>query len=325
MSTVRDNRYDDGTKKRKAGSRHRKVTQKERDQQLSRNKRNAERRELVENFKRYHDPHNIFVLLIEEETDNNEKVLLERTELADGVYTCDLPVLRMEDAALLESLDIERMLRNRFGITSENYELLPDERMLVVRNIKLDQSGFESHVIRTYNPATWFSGNMTSQIGKTLYYGGTFTDPYLASVNDLGKIIISSDMLCKVLDYRKHENKIDYYAGVYGGTNYRVRDTTDFLYAFYDRPILEKLSREESELMYLLHGSRRGPIIQDIHSFMRTLRASKDKMEELSKLSSESDDLFDFMNRAHEPMKEVVKTYGGYFSNVRKSYDQINE
>ncbi len=110
----------------------------------------------------------------------------------------------------------------------------------------------------------------------TIYYNGTLTDNYFASKEPLGNIVVSTNLLLGVLDYRLVAGKLEKYKWL--GDSSRKQVTLDFIDTLTDSNIMSRLEQEEKELALLIYGedSNRKDFAQDIGKFLG-LRA---KLEE---------------------------------------------
>ena len=294
----RNNRLPDGTKIRKSSDRHKKPTQLEKDRQISRDKRNEIRMQIFPQYEIHNESDNIHILFIEDETPDNEKVLLETTELDNGMYCANLPVIH-RSVNKFYNTGIRTILKEMYGITTGDIDIkwytlnvkgtditehwsagpvivkgMSQEDIATLKS----KLGLKSFVIRSYNPATWFNGPLFTQVSDCLYYNKALTDTYLASTEDLGNIVISTDLLRDILEYRVYAGKIDDYdiSYILSGSKNRGGIGLDFIAAFEDQEIISRLKRERGELEHLLYGNSKGPIAQDINKFLY-LRAQIEK------------------------------------------------
>ena len=401
----RNNRLPDGTKKRKSSDRHKKPTQLEKDRKISRDERNEVRRLLYPSYLRHSDPNSFHVIFIEAETANAERILCETTELENGTYVVELPVLSAEEVLpfipdykteiqrhstiyegndplvnvrvdgakriagieiLLESLnkneireleiklknvinstmkkidqdfmfydtskyktdealipfekinEFHTLIKERFGIDADDINVvMPNgiirDRIIVVRGARTNETSLKSFVFRTYNPATWFNGPMYIQMGGSLYYNGALTDTYLASIEDLGNIVISTNMLCNILDYRVYAGKINEYDAYIGSSKNRWGSLL-FDCALTDPIIMTRLAFEEAELRKLLYGGfyRKGPIVQDINKFLHLNSMFKDQQKRASKIMAQEE----ITGADQEEISGIVKERGIAYSKI---------
>ena len=294
----RNNRLPDGTKKRTSINRHKKPTQLEKDRQMSRDNRSEIRMQILPQYEIHNESNNIHILFIEDETPDNEKVLLETTALNNGMYCANLPVIH-RSVNNFYNTGIRTILKEMYGITTGDIDIkwhILDvkgtditeywtEGPIIVKGMSKEdvatlksKVGLKSFVIRSYNPATWFNGPLFTQVSDCLYYNKELTDTYLASTEDLGNIVISTDLLRDILEYRDYAGKIGNYDVSYilHGSKNRGGIGLDFVAAFEDQEIISRLKRERGELEHLLYGNSKGKIAQDINKFLY-LRAQIEK------------------------------------------------
>ena len=297
----RNNRLPDGTKIRTSSDRHKKPTQLEKDRQASRDNRSKIRVQILPQYEIHNEANNIHILFIEDETPDNEKVLLETTQLDNGMYCANLPVIHRSVNKFYDT-GIRMILREMYGITTGDIDLIWhtyevegtdeierwSEGPIIVKGMSKEdiatlksKAGLKSFVIRSYNPATWFRGPRFTQVSNCFYYNKGLTDTYLASTEDLGNIVISTDLLHDVLEYRVYSKKIDGYDSSYilYGSKAQSGIGLNFMDAFDDPEVISRLEREREELEYLLYGSSKGPIVQDINKFLY-LRTQIEKLRE---------------------------------------------
>ena len=282
----------DGTKNRKRFDRHKKVSQLKKDMQLSRDKRGEKRKSLVQIQNIINNDNVYHILLIINETENNESVLLKKFEYDNGMYSLEMPIIS-KDVIDCNHDNVLETINKQLDVTAESVEIIDNNNLIIAKGIHDYNKDLTNVVIRTFNPSTWCNGDIYTTLNNVPYYDQSRTDIYLASTHDLGKIIISGHLLYGILDYRIHENKIEDYQkyNYYGGTNLRLNGTSEYVWTYTNPDIMKKLSNEETEVMSLLYENGSGKVHQDITKFLRFKsrfdRCHNEMVKEAAQYSSE--------------------------------------
>ena len=311
---------DDGSKNRIRQNRHKKVSQLERDQALSRKKRRENRNRIVfiniENEKKSFEGYSI--LIISDETEHNENILLQKRTIDNGMYMLELPLISDNDDLVFDKSNVNEYLKKTYGVTADSVEFDTDHKLVIVKDIKSKDTNLKSIVIRTYNPATWFGGISFTTVKNSPYFKGEQTDIYLASTEDLGDIIISGKLLSTVLDYRIKEGKIFDYVNYnqYGGSNFRSTGSIlDFYWVYNDEKTMDVLNQEEAEITDLLFGCEP---IQDINKFVRYKKVFDIYNDRVNSERQNYSNFFDFMNGIDDIQRDFNQKSSNYFSRIRR-------
>ena len=327
-------RNEDGTKNRRRN--HKTNTRKEQlkkaqekrmkqlkiDRQISRNKRSEKRRTVFSVQKGQNCSNDIKIIFVIDETDNNEKVLLQRVNLDNGMYCLELPTITQDQVLENQGLGVRTIIKKEFGVDAETFIPLPDKRIIVVKNIKANESDLVSMVVRTYNESTWFNADVLTTVDAVPFYCGEDTDIYLASPNNLGNVVVSGNLLYKILDYRVSSGKIQSYKKFtsYGGTGLRMHGPTHYVWTLTNNEVMSKLEKEESEVQHLLFGDRVGKVHQDITKFIRFKpifdKYSAKLVEEQEKFGCNSES--EWLVWPSKTFNEYEKTARRYFDHKRK-------
>ncbi len=268
--------------KNRGGERRRGVSELDNARQISRDKKSMIHRQIYPVYERERDQYKVDILFIENETENNEKVLLETFQLGNGMYSVELPSL-ISDVLDLPVDEMKTVISENFDIEFDNicFTIQADEKrrgLIAIKGIKINNSDLTSLVVRTYNPATWFTGRTLTQMRGVKYYNGDLTDNYFASKDNLGNIVVSTNMLSGILDYRLASAKIESYKCANIAGKNRNQIVEDFIATLTNPDIMSRFEQEERELALLLYGegSKRRDFAQNINKFL-SLRA---KLEE---------------------------------------------
>ena len=267
-------------KNKKTSEGHRGTSRLDKSRQISRDNKNVIRRQIYQVYERENNQYQVDILFIENETANNERVLLETVSLENGMYSVELPSLTSEILYLPKD-EMKAVISESFDIEFDDicFTIQADKNrrgLIAIRGIKKNKSDLTSFVVRTYNPATWFNGRKLTQMRNVAYYNGTLTDNYFASKEPLGNIVVSTNLLLGILDYRLVSGKLDKYKWFNGSSKNLA--TADFIDILMDSNIVSRLEQEEKELALLMYGegSNKKTFAQDIGKFLG-LRA---KLEE---------------------------------------------
>ena len=318
-----NHRLPDGTKNR-TGNRHKKLSHLEKNRQLSRDNRSIIRKLILPFYDKHRDSKAFHVLFVEKETKNNERILLETTELDNGMYYADLPIIDADD--LKENvIDLKAMIIDKYGISADEIYLDINDKLVIIKGIRENKSSLRSFVLRTYNEVTWFTGSILLQTGECAYYNGDLTDSYFASLEDLGNIVISSDFLCTILNYRLYSGKIKQYFADVGSIHYRDGGSTNFHLVLGNDEVMQKLREEKGELVYLLSGEvpiigsePSQKIVQDIERFIRFRPNFEDYRKRLEQAKKDSETLSDYYSQANKILKEEQFVFSKFYGQKRR-------
>lgn len=330
----RHHKLEDGSKNRKRRNRHAKVTQLSKDRQLSRDTRRENIRILNET-QSYYAPDNFRIYFVVSETANNEKFLVEKVELSNGMYYIEFPVV---DKYIVENNDVKSLIvseeqsvpndilekrvanyiEERFNIEASTISINFEAKTIIVRNITRNDSNLMDCVVRTYNSSTWFDKNVMTFANGIGYYSRSNTDTYLASKKDLGDIIVSQWFLLSVLNYRYLRNK---YAKFFSDPLSCGYDgTTSFFNTYFNDREMARLRLEKEEIMTLLYGEgKEGPIVQDIDRFLNFESIFWEKREKWLNTKSQYDSEMQFIfSTDNEEWKDYTSTMSQYYCKKRQ-------
>ena len=134
-----NHRVSNGSKNR-GGERKRGVSELDNARQISRDRKSMIHRQLYPVYERERDQYKVDILFIEKETENNEKVLLETSQLGNGMYSVELPSL-ISDVLNLTVDEMKTVISENFDIEFDDicFTIQESEKrrgLIVVKGIK---------------------------------------------------------------------------------------------------------------------------------------------------------------------------------------------
>ena len=176
-------------------------------------------------FRQYKNKHLLFVL---KDTENMEKVLLQKNDLGNGVILLALPTINydMIDKYLndnpsekskettltnLNNEAIKGIVDFYYSVNSDEITELPKSNMIVFRNCRVTDihDDLVQLNVRPYDFTTWYKNEVTSIDGHKIYRGNQLKTFFNISGN-LGKTYIFQDSVTELLIYKSLMNKIKF-------------------------------------------------------------------------------------------------------------------
>ena len=197
-------------------------------QAISREKRNYIRKKIrpyFDAFRSFKDRHLLFVL---KDTDNMERVLLQKYDLGRGNTLLALPVINEDmineyldntpksnteskEVADEENAALKGLVNYYYSVIPGEVRDLPQGNMTVFRNCMV--TGAKDNLvavnIRPYDLNTWYNEEATS-IGGFKVYQGNKLRTFMKYNEDLGKTYVYHDTLMELLLYKSMMGKINY-------------------------------------------------------------------------------------------------------------------
>jgi hypothetical protein len=224
-----------------------------RDRQISRDRRNSIKRE-VANFVDNDNALDAFnVLFVLKDTDNMEEVFLTIQNIRRGFFL-SLPNISADSFSVSDKASIKNVIYNKFGIRSDNIQLINNTRLIVVKdfvmNKKLDK--FARVIVRPYSYYTWYRDNRVTSINGFRIYSGKELKNYFR-IPHPENLFIFQDTLTKLALYKVHERKVNplefyetYINYRYCKPNYHSR-YYDAGFAIMDNQYIKLLEKENEE------------------------------------------------------------------------------
>ena len=232
----RENKMSDKNRERKCNKenykkkqkRKRILKQKRHAQAISRETRKYVRKKIepyYNNFRQFKDKHLLFVL---KDTDNMERILLQKNDIGKGLTLLTLPVIN-EDMINQYVSNVPREESTQVSLTNASNEALnglinyyysvsSDEitdntqaNMMIFRNCRLlgSQDNLVPLNVRPYDLNTWYNSETTTINGVKVYKGNKLKTFFKIDEN-LGKTYIFHDTIMEILLYKAMMGKIRY-------------------------------------------------------------------------------------------------------------------
>lgn len=249
------------------------------DRQISRDKRNALRKEIKENVSLHRNSEVFHIMFISKETENMEKMLLNVSSLSNG-YLINLPIITMQMIDECEDKTPKGLILHYFGIASDSIQLIDGTNLLIVKDFTVVSKSKDlvEFMVRPYNEYTWYDSNCaTTLYGERIFKGKKLKDFFVTTRNDLDNFFVFQDTITEIIIYRIRENKINgneflnsylgvFYksAGVETGNRKKRIDSAGWstfyrLIAKDDQRLNEILANEENEIRRLLSDDDSSP------------------------------------------------------------------
>lgn len=174
-------------------------------------------------FRNFNEKHILFVL---KDTDNMERILLQRKNIDDRNVLLILPTINeqmiieyMSSAQVAEESEtsitrfdnewFKGLVRHFYSVCSNNFIDMPEMNMIIFTDCKLIERKDDLIPInvRPYNLNTWYNGELTSLDGFRIYSGKKLKTFFYINDN-LGKTYVFHDTLVQILLYRSLKGKI---------------------------------------------------------------------------------------------------------------------
>lgn len=204
------------------------IKQRRQAQAISRENRKYVRKKIepyYDAFRQFKDKHLLFVL---KDTDNMERILLQKNDIGKGLTLLTLPVIN-EDMITQYLNDVPSEEATNFSLSNDNNQALnglinyyysvssdeikdnPQANMIFFRNCKLlgTQDSLVPLNVRPYNLNTWYNSETTTINGVKVYKGNKLKTFFKIDEN-LGKTYIFHDTIMEILLYKAMMGKIKY-------------------------------------------------------------------------------------------------------------------
>lgn len=211
---------------KKKQKKKRAIKQKRQTQAISRQNRKYVRKKIepyYNNFREYKDKHLLFVI---KDTNNMEKILLQKNDIGNGLtlltlpvinedminrYLTDVPLEKVKSSSL--SVDnnetLNELINYYYSVKSDYITDNPQANMTIFRNCKLlgSKDNLVALNVRPYNLNTWYNGEITSINGVKVYKGKKLKTFFQIDEN-LGKTYVFHDTIMELLLYKAMMGKI---------------------------------------------------------------------------------------------------------------------
>ena len=225
----RERKYDKENYKKKQ-KRKQKIKQRRQSLTISRETRKYVRNQIepyYSSFREFKDKHLLFVL---KDTDNMERVLLQKHDLGKGITLLSLPVINgdmiheylsdtqgdsssTQDLSCAENEAINGLTNYFYSITSDEIKDTPETNMMIFRNCKM--TGSREDLIplnvRPYDQNTWY-GNETTTVHGVKVFKGNNLKTFFKTGENLSKTYVFLDTITELLLYKAMMGKINYHA-----------------------------------------------------------------------------------------------------------------
>lgn len=215
-------------KYKKKQKKKRTIKQKRQARAISREKRKYVRNKIkpyYDAFRQFKDKHLLFVL---KDTDNMERILLQKNDIGKGLTLLTLPVINedmitqyLSDVPLKEATNfslsddnnqaLKGLINYYYSVSSDEIKDDPQANVMFFRNCKLlgTQDSLVPLNVRPYNLNTWYDSETTSINGFKVYKGNKLKTFFKIDEN-LGKTYIFHDTIMEILLYKAMMGKIKY-------------------------------------------------------------------------------------------------------------------
>ena len=204
------------------------IKQRRQAQAISRENRKYVRKKIApyyDSFRQSKDKHLLFVL---KDTDNMERILLQKNDIGNGLTLLTLPVIN-ENMITQYLRDVPSEKATKFSLSNDSNQALnglinyyysvssdeikdnPQANMMFFRNCKLlgTQDKLVPLNVRPYNLNTWYNEETTTINGVKVYKGNKLKTFFEIDEN-LGKTYIFHDTIMEILLYKAMMGKIKY-------------------------------------------------------------------------------------------------------------------
>ena len=223
------------------------------DRQISRDRRNSIKRE-VANFVNNDNASDVFnVLFVLKDTDNMEEVFLTIKNMQHGFFL-SLPNISANSFNDSEETSIKNVIHNKFGIQSNNIQLVNNTRLIVVKDFVMTRklNNFTRVIVRPYSYYTWYRDNRITSINGLRIYSGKELKNYFR-IPHPENLFIYQDTLTKLALYKVYARKVnplDFYDTYkyyrYSKPNFHSR-YYDARFAILDNGYIKLLEKENEE------------------------------------------------------------------------------
>ena len=218
-------------KKKKRQQKKRKIKERRKAHAISRNHRKFLRKSIspiYDSFRQFKIKHLLFVL---KDTDNMEKILLQKNTIGSDYTLLALPIINQEmidtyletlpekeaksfDLSCNDNQALKRFINHYYSVDSDEIIDCPEANMVIFKNCKLlgVQDDLIPTIVRPYNVATWFNGESSTKNGRRIYKGKklrTFFNISDKIDEDIRKTYIFQDTLSQLLLYKAKMKKIE--------------------------------------------------------------------------------------------------------------------
>lgn len=256
-------------KKKKRQQKKRKIKQRRQAQAISRKYRNFLRHQIspfYDSFRQFKNKHLLFVL---KDTDNMEKVLLQKNNIGYDNTLLTLPIINKEmldtylkslpeeeatsfDLSCDNNQALKRFINHYYSVNSDEIIDCPEANMVIFRNCKLlgVQDNLMPTSVRPYNVVTWFNDESATKNGLRIYKGKKLRTFFNLSdkVNeDIKKTYIFQDTLSQLLLYKAKMKKIELDDVLSDHSMLAKKDNSPFLNALVVANIGDIANRFENE------------------------------------------------------------------------------
>lgn len=212
----------------KKQKRKRAIKTRRHNQAISRETRKYVRKKIkpyYDAFRQFKNKHLLFVL---KDTENMERVLLQKNDLGNGITLLALPTINEEmineylntrqqtnsKAFSLSADDKEALnglIKHYYSVCSDDIKDCPETNMMVFRNCRVFES--KSNLIplnvRPYDLNTWYNGETTTVKGVKVFKGNKLKT-FFKIGDKIGKTYIFYDTITEILLYKAMMRKIKY-------------------------------------------------------------------------------------------------------------------
>ena len=204
------------------------IKQRRQAQAISRENRKYVRKKIApyyDSFRQFKDKHLLFVL---KDTDNMERILLQKNDIGNGLTLLTLPVINdnmitqyLNDVPSEEATKfslsnnsnqaLNGLINYYYSVSSDEIKDNPQANMMFFRNCKLlgTQDKLVPLNVRPYNLNTWYNSEATTINGVKVYKGNKLKTFFEIDEN-LGKTYIFHDTIMEILLYKAMMGKIKY-------------------------------------------------------------------------------------------------------------------
>lgn len=204
------------------------IKQRKQAHEISRENRKYVRKKIepyYKAFREFKDKHLLFVL---KDTENMERIILQKNDIGKGLVLLTLPVINEEmidqylsdlpsgetkDCSLanLNNSAVNGLINYYFSVNSENIKDSPETNMMIFRDCKIvgRQDNLVVLNVRPYDLNTWYNNETTTINGVKVYKGNKLKTFFKIDEN-LGKTYIFHDTIMEILLYKAMMGKIKY-------------------------------------------------------------------------------------------------------------------
>lgn len=186
---------------------------------VARDNRNYIKKSIIPYYKGYKDSKDIHLLVIIKETNNMERLLLQKIDISAENILLSLPIitskmisdfLEANNSSTLDDNVLIDIIKHNFDIEVESIERLTEPNVILIKKSNI-QNIKENLVVvnaRPYDNTVWYKGDITTIEGYKIY-GGKAIYNFFQLMQNTSRMYILQHTLTQILLYRTLCNKID--------------------------------------------------------------------------------------------------------------------